>query len=51
LAPTVLSNVTTEMRVWREEVFGPIAPVIAVSDAEEALNLANASEFGLGGSV
>jgi succinate-semialdehyde dehydrogenase / glutarate-semialdehyde dehydrogenase len=51
LAPTVLSSVTPEMRVWREEVFGPIAPVLPVADADEAVRIANASEFGLGGSI
>jgi len=51
LQPTVLAGVTPGMRVWREEVFGPVAPVMAVQDADEALRLANASEFGLGGSV
>jgi succinate-semialdehyde dehydrogenase / glutarate-semialdehyde dehydrogenase len=51
LAPTVLSGVTVDMRVWREEVFGPIAPVVPVADADEAIRVANASEFGLGGSV
>jgi succinate-semialdehyde dehydrogenase/glutarate-semialdehyde dehydrogenase len=51
LTPAVLADVTPGMRVWREEVFGPVAPVMAVADAEEAVALANASEFGLGGSV
>ncbi len=50
-APTVLTDVTPQMRVFQEEVFGPIAPVLAVESQEEALELANASEFGLGGSV
>ena len=39
------------MRVWREEVFGPIAPVMTFTDVEEGLLLANDTEFGLGGSV
>lgn len=51
LQPTLLAEATPQMRVWREEVFGPVAPVMAVRDAEEALRLANDSEFGLGGSV
>jgi len=51
LPPTVLAEVTPRMRVWREEVFGPVAPVMAVPDADAALREANASEFGLGGSV
>jgi len=51
MAPTVLAEVTPDMRVWREEVFGPVAPVMSVPDAETAVRLANASEYGLGGAV
>lgn len=50
-APTVVSGVRPGMRLADEEVFGPIAPVIAVADEAEAIAVANASEFGLGGSV
>lgn len=50
-APTVLSEVTKQMRVWSEEVFGPAAPVMVVFSDEEAIALANDSELGLGGSV
>ena len=49
--PTVLSGVTPKMRVLREETFGPVAPVTRVRDVDEAIRLANASEFGLGASV
>jgi succinate-semialdehyde dehydrogenase/glutarate-semialdehyde dehydrogenase len=49
--PTVLSEVTPDMAVWRDEVFGPVAPVLAVADDEQAVRLANDSVFGLGGSV
>jgi succinate-semialdehyde dehydrogenase/glutarate-semialdehyde dehydrogenase len=49
--PTVVTGVTPGMRLAREEVFGPIAPVLTVADEEEAVALANATEFGLGGSV
>jgi succinate-semialdehyde dehydrogenase/glutarate-semialdehyde dehydrogenase len=49
--PTVLAHVTCGMAVWRDEVFGPVAPVLAVADEEEALRVANDSIFGLGGSV
>ncbi|GIK76498.1 MAG: NAD/NADP-dependent betaine aldehyde dehydrogenase [Actinomycetes bacterium] len=51
IAPTVLAGVTHEMRIMREEVFGPVLPVVVVEDEEEALALANDSEFGLGASV
>jgi len=49
--PTLLSNVTDDMKVVTEEVFGPAAPVIVVKDDEEAIKVANSTEFGLGGSV
>lgn len=49
--PTVLANVNTDMRVFKEEVFGPVAPIIAVKDDTEAVSIANMTEFGLGGSV
>jgi len=51
LAPTVVSGVTAEMPIAREEVFGPIAPIIAVKDEDEAVQVANDSIFGLGGCV
>jgi succinate-semialdehyde dehydrogenase/glutarate-semialdehyde dehydrogenase len=46
--PTVLAAVTPEMRAFGEEVFGPVATLYRVSDIDEAINLANATEFGLG---
>ena len=45
--PTVLIGVTPEMRVFREEIFGPIAPVVRFKTEEEALALANDTEYGL----
>ncbi|NYI06781.1 NADP-dependent succinic semialdehyde dehydrogenase [Allostreptomyces psammosilenae] len=45
--PTVLTGVTEEMRVFREETFGPVASVFRVADIEEAIGLANATSFGL----
>jgi succinate-semialdehyde dehydrogenase/glutarate-semialdehyde dehydrogenase len=48
---TVLSGVTPEMRAYREELFGPAAVVYKVSSAEEAVELANSSSYGLGGAV
>jgi succinate-semialdehyde dehydrogenase/glutarate-semialdehyde dehydrogenase/succinyl-CoA reductase len=50
-SPTILTNITPEMRIMREETFGPAAPVMAVRDENEAIRLANKSEFGLGASV
>lgn len=49
--PTILCGVTQDMRVAREEVFGPVAPITAVEDEDEAVRLANDTEFGLGASV
>jgi len=49
--PTVLSGVTPEMRAYSEELFGPAAVVYRVADADEAVELANSSAFGLGGAV
>ena len=50
-APTVLLNVPADARVLHEETFGPLLPVVKVSDADEAVALANASEFGLAASI
>jgi succinate-semialdehyde dehydrogenase / glutarate-semialdehyde dehydrogenase len=49
--PTVLTGITREMRVFWEEVFGPVASVFRVPDVDAALELANATEFGLGSNV
>ncbi len=48
---TILTDVTPEMRAYREELFGPAAVVYKVKDAEEAVALANDSDFGLGATV
>src|SRR6266699_2560073 len=50
-APTILTGVTPEMRIMTEETFRPAAPVMAVKDENEAIALANKSEFGLGATV
>jgi succinate-semialdehyde dehydrogenase/glutarate-semialdehyde dehydrogenase len=49
--PTVLADVTHEMRIMREETFGPVLPVMAFDDDDGAVRLANDSEFGLAASV
>jgi len=50
-APTVLGDVTPQMTAAREEVFGPVAALIRVRSVEEAIQIANQSEFGLGSNV
>ncbi len=46
--PTVVTEVTPEMRMYGEEVFGPVATLFRVSSIDEAIGVANATEFGLG---
>jgi succinate-semialdehyde dehydrogenase/glutarate-semialdehyde dehydrogenase len=47
LEPTVLRNVPGEARILHEEVFGPVAPIVRFADEEEAVRLANDTEYGL----
>lgn len=49
--PTILTNISTEMKVWKEEVFGPVLPVVSFSSYDEAIKLANDTEYGLGGYI
>ena len=49
--PTVLSNVTNEMEIAREEVFGPVVTLIAYDDDDDAVRIANDSLYGLSGAV
>jgi acyl-CoA reductase-like NAD-dependent aldehyde dehydrogenase len=51
IAPTVLTGVTHDMRIMREEIFGPVLPIVTVDSEDEAIALANDSDFGLGASV
>ncbi len=51
IAPTVLTGVTHEMRIMNEEIFGPVLPIVIVEDEDEALRMANDSQFGLGSSI
>ncbi|MER2060827.1 MAG: aldehyde dehydrogenase family protein [Niallia sp.] len=51
MAPTILADATNEMRIAQEEIFGPVATVIKFKTEEEVIELANQSEFGLGGAV
>ena len=49
--PTVLTNITMNMPVMKEETFGPVAPLFIVEDEMQALNAANESCYGLGASI
>lgn len=51
IQPTVLDHVAPGMRIYSEEAFGPVAAVVRVGDAEEALSVANDTDFGLVASV
>ena len=51
IAPTVLSNVNHDMKIMREESFGPLLPVMAFDTEEEAIALANDTNYGLSGAV
>lgn len=50
-APTLITGVTPEMTIYREETFGPVLPIIRVRNEQEAMRLANAHPYGLNGSV
>lgn len=51
IAPTVLADVTPEMTVAKEEIFGPVLTVLAYDEVDEAVEIANSTDFGLGGIV
>lgn len=51
IRPTLLSNVTNDMRVAKEEIFGPVACIIKFKSEDEVIEMANDSEYGLGGAV
>jgi succinate-semialdehyde dehydrogenase/glutarate-semialdehyde dehydrogenase len=46
-APTVLTDITPDMRIYREETFGPVAPVISYDDVDQVIDLANDTDYGL----
>jgi acyl-CoA reductase-like NAD-dependent aldehyde dehydrogenase len=46
--PTIVTNITFDMRVWKEEVFGPVLPIVSFESDEEAIALANDTTYGLG---
>jgi len=51
LQPAVVTGVDNDMRIAREEIFGPVASVIPFDDEEDAIRIANDSEYGLSGSL
>ncbi len=51
IAPTLITNIAKDMRVWREEVFGPVLPMVTFKSDEEAVGLANDTDYGLGARV
>ncbi|VEF49496.1 aldehyde dehydrogenase [Bacillus freudenreichii] len=51
IEPTVFTNVTSDMRIVREEIFGPVVVIQKFKDEEEAIRIANDTEFGLAGAV
>lgn len=50
-APTVITGVRPDMRIFREETFGPVAPIITVADVDAAIAMANDSEYGLSAGI
>ena len=50
-SPTILTNITKEMPVYYEETFGPVFTIIKFNSTDEMIEIANDSEFGLGGSI
>ena len=51
LEPTVFANVRNDMKIAREEIFGPVASVLPYADDEDAIRIANESAYGLGGGI
>ena len=51
MKPTVFANVTNDMVIAREEIFGPVLTIIGYDNVDQAIQIANDSEFGLAGNV
>lgn len=49
--PTILTNITKDMKVWNEEVFGPVLPIATFNKEENAILMANCTKYGLGGYI
>lgn len=50
-SPAIITNIKSSMRVWNEETFGPVLPILTFETEDEAIKLANATNYGLGGYV
>ncbi len=50
-SPTVITGIRPEMKIWKEETFGPILPIVAFDTPDEAIRMANSTQYGLSGSV
>jgi acyl-CoA reductase-like NAD-dependent aldehyde dehydrogenase len=50
-SPTVITGIQPQMKIWREETFGPVLPIVAFDTPDEAIRMANSTQYGLGGSV
>ena len=46
--PTIITEVTRDMQIWNQEVFGPVLPVVKFTNEAQAIDLANDTEYGLG---
>jgi acyl-CoA reductase-like NAD-dependent aldehyde dehydrogenase len=51
MAPTILDRVASSMRIYHEEIFGPVATIVRVKDIDQAIHVANDSEYGLAAAV
>ena len=49
--PTVFTGVSTDMRIWKEEIFGPVLSIVSCSSLDEAIDLANDTVYGLSASI
>ncbi len=50
-SPTILTHISSDMNIFKEEIFGPVMPVLFANSDDEAIRLANNSEYGLGASL
>jgi malonate-semialdehyde dehydrogenase (acetylating) / methylmalonate-semialdehyde dehydrogenase len=51
VGPTIFDNVTTEMKIWQDEIFAPVLSYVRAKDLDEAIQISNQSEFGNGASL